>query len=80
MVAADHAGGKAGCVVSQPEATTSMDPDWPGNWPEVTEEVREIAVHGYIGTDADYDTAHAELVQRGFTANAAQHLIMSSCW
>jgi hypothetical protein len=67
-------------MIDQSQPTADSDPDWPGNWPEVTEAIREIAVHGYIGTEADYDRAHAELVKRGFTANAAQHLIMSSCW
>lgn len=50
------------------------------DWPEITEDVREIASRGDNGNSNDYDKAHAELMQRGFTASAAQHLILSANW
>jgi len=59
---------------------TAFDPDWPGNWPEVPEEIGEIVVRAYYGTEADYDRAYEELVKLGFTGDAANYVIMSSCW
>jgi hypothetical protein len=64
----------------QRNSVSKSDQDWPGNWPEITEEIREIARRGDNGNGHDHDKAHAELMRRGFTTNAAQYLILSSNW